>query len=85
MRKRQICVQVDERIARNMEKIRDETGIPISRQIELKLKGFEIRRSARISEEEISDEERADIHEIREEMKRGEKFRLDDVLAELNV
>ena len=85
MRKRQICVQVDERVARNMEKIRDETGIPISRQIELRLKGFEIRRSAHISEEEISDEERADIHEIREEMKRGEKFRLDDVLAELNV
>jgi len=85
MRKRQICVQVDEEVAMNMEKIRDETGIPISRQIELRLKGFEIRKSARIPEEKISDEERADIHEIREEMKRGEKFRLDDVLAELNV
>jgi len=42
MRKRQICVQVDEEVAKNMEKIRDETGIPISRQIELRLKGFEI-------------------------------------------
>ena len=42
MRKRQICVQVDEEVAKNMEKIRDKTGIPISRQIELKLKGFEI-------------------------------------------
>lgn len=42
MRKRQICVQVDEEVAKNMEKIRDETGIPVSRQIELRLKGFEI-------------------------------------------
>lgn len=42
MTKRQICVQLDEDIAKSMEKIRDETGIPISRQIELKLKGFKI-------------------------------------------
>ncbi len=41
--------------------------------------------SALIPEEEISDEERAEIHKIREETKRGEKSRLDDVLAELNV
>ena len=38
-----------------------------------------------IPEEEISDEERQEIHMIRDEMKRGEKFRLDDVLDELNV
>jgi hypothetical protein len=42
MAKRQICVQVDEEVARKMEDIRDKTGIPISRQIELKLKGFKI-------------------------------------------
>ena len=42
MTKRQICVQVDEEIARRMEDIRDKTGIPVSRQIELKLKGFKI-------------------------------------------
>ncbi|MCZ7397103.1 MAG: hypothetical protein O8C59_01150 [Candidatus Methanoperedens sp.] len=42
MGKRQICVQVDEEVAKKMEVIRDETGIPISRQIELKLKGFKI-------------------------------------------
>lgn len=42
MVKRQICVQVDEEIAKMMEGIRDETGIPISRQIELRLKGFKI-------------------------------------------
>lgn len=42
MPKRQICVQVDEELARKMEGIRDKTGIPVSRQIELKLKGFKI-------------------------------------------
>jgi len=42
MGKRQICIQVDEKTAKEMEKIRDETGVPISRQIELKLKGFKI-------------------------------------------
>ncbi len=42
MTKRQICIQVDEDIAREMEEIRDKTSIPVSRQIELKLKGFKI-------------------------------------------
>lgn len=42
MGKRQICVQVDEEVAKKMEELRDKTGIPISRQIELKLKGFKI-------------------------------------------
>jgi len=42
MAKRQICIQVDEEVAKRMEDIRDKTGIPISRQIELKLKGFKI-------------------------------------------
>ena len=42
MAKRQICVQVDEKVAKRMEEIRDQTGIPVSRQIELKLKGFKI-------------------------------------------
>ena len=45
----------------------------------------ELIKSALIPEEEISDEERLEIHKIREETKRGEKFRLDDVLTELNV
>jgi hypothetical protein len=42
MTKRQICVQVDEDVAKRMEDIRDKTGIPISRQIELKLQGYKI-------------------------------------------
>lgn len=38
-----------------------------------------------IPEEEISDEERREIRMIRDEMKRGKKFRLEDILEELNV
>lgn len=45
----------------------------------------ELIRTALIPEEEISNEERAEIHEIREKVKRGERIRLDDALAELNV
>jgi len=52
MAKRQICVQVDEEIAKKMEEIRDKTGIPVSRQIELRLKGFKI----------VEDEERTFGH-----------------------
>ena len=52
MPKRQLCVKVDEEIARKMEEIKDKTGIPLSRQIELKLKGFKI----------LEDEERAFGH-----------------------
>lgn len=46
---------------------------------------IDIQEKLQIPEEEISDEERQEIHMIRDEMKRGEKFRLDDVLDELNV
>jgi antitoxin component of RelBE/YafQ-DinJ toxin-antitoxin module len=52
MAKRQICVQVDEEIAKRMEEIREKTGIPVSRQIELRLKGFKI----------VEDEERTFGH-----------------------
>lgn len=36
-------------------------------------------------EEEINDEEREEIHRIREEMESGKKFRLNDMLAESNL
>lgn len=46
---------------------------------------IEVIRSALVPEEEISDKERAEIRKVRAETKRGKRFRLDDVLAELNV
>lgn len=46
---------------------------------------LELVKSALIPEVEINDEERAEIRKIRDEVKRGERVRLDDALAELNV
>lgn len=40
MAKRQICFQIDETRAKELEAIRTETGLPISRQIEIELKGY---------------------------------------------
>jgi hypothetical protein len=45
----------------------------------------ELIRTALIPEEKVSDEEMAEILDIDAKMRRGERIRLDDVLAELNV
>ena len=37
-----VCVTLPKEIVDEFIKIKDETGIPISKQIELKLKGLEI-------------------------------------------
>ncbi len=44
MPKRQICFTIDEKDVKEFEQLRDETGLPISKIIELKLKGYEIRK-----------------------------------------
>ena len=45
----------------------------------------ELIRTALIPEEKVSDEEMAEILDIDEKMKRGERTTLDNALAELNV
>ncbi len=45
----------------------------------------ELIRTALIPEEKISDKEMAEILDIDTKMRRGERTRLDQVLAELNV
>lgn len=40
--KRQVCFRIDESIVKQMEQVREKTGVPVSTQIELKLKGYEI-------------------------------------------
>jgi hypothetical protein len=40
-KKRQVCFQIEESIVKEMEEIR-ETGVPVSTQIEFRLKGFTI-------------------------------------------
>ncbi len=42
MGKRQICFMIDEEALKEFEQIRDRTGLPVSRQIELKLTGYSI-------------------------------------------
>ena len=41
-KKRQVCFRIEESIVSEMEDIRDKTGVPVSTQIELRLKGFTI-------------------------------------------
>jgi len=43
--KRQVCFRIEESIVKEMEKVREETGVPISTQIELKLKGYTISKN----------------------------------------
>ncbi|MGQ4873886.1 MAG: hypothetical protein ACP6IY_07435 [Promethearchaeia archaeon] len=42
MGKAKLTISLDEKILKQMEKIRDEIGLPISTQIEMKLKGYSI-------------------------------------------
>jgi hypothetical protein len=44
MKKRQVCFTIEEDIIKKMEEVRDKTGIPISKQIELALKGYKIEK-----------------------------------------
>jgi hypothetical protein len=41
-KKRQVCFRIEESIVNEMEDIREKTGVPVSTQIELRLKGFTI-------------------------------------------
>ena len=41
-KKRQVCFRIEESIVKEMEETRDKTGVPVSTQIELRLKGFAI-------------------------------------------
>jgi len=41
----QVCFQIDKELHERMEKVREETGVPISLQLQLKLKGYEISKA----------------------------------------
>ncbi|HEX7482031.1 MAG TPA: hypothetical protein VF350_01000 [Candidatus Bathyarchaeia archaeon] len=43
-KKRQVCFRIEDSIVTEMENIRNKTGVPVSTQIELRLKGFTINR-----------------------------------------
>ena len=42
MAKRQFCFTIEEELMKKYEKISRETGMPVSKVIELELKGYEI-------------------------------------------
>ena len=44
MEKRQVCFTIEEDVVKKMEGVRDKTGVPVSKQIELGLKGYKIEK-----------------------------------------
>ncbi len=54
-------------------------------EIKLLRREMETLRSALIPEEKISSQEIEELHQIKAEMKKGEKIRLRDAFEELNV
>ncbi len=42
VRKRQVCFRLDENLVKELEAVREKTGVPVGTQIELRLKGFAI-------------------------------------------
>ena len=41
-KKRRLCVCLEESTAKKMEQTRDKTGVPVSKQVEMRLKGYTI-------------------------------------------
>jgi len=41
-KKRQVCFRIEESVVKEMEKIREKTGVPVSTQIEMRIKGYSI-------------------------------------------
>ena len=41
-RKRAVSLTISKELVKEMERIREETGVPVSLQIELRLKGYKI-------------------------------------------
>jgi antitoxin component of RelBE/YafQ-DinJ toxin-antitoxin module len=47
--KKQVCVRLDESLVKEMQRVKEETGVPLSQQIELRLKGYDIRKKLRMA------------------------------------
>lgn len=45
VKKRQLCYRIGASLVKDMEKLREETGVPISTQIELRLKGYSVNKA----------------------------------------
>jgi hypothetical protein len=74
MRKEKFTTKVDKDLLEHMEKIRDDTGFPISRQIDLKLKGYKLTKDDKMNNENM-EEDTIDMQErikdVLEDVKEG--------------
>ena len=76
MNKKQVCILLDMNLYKKLKKISEETGLPLSKVIELRLKGFEIVRARKEKRDRLS------IGEIREIMEIKKESLLDKLPAE---
>ena len=44
-KKRQVCFRIEESLVKEMQQIRDQIGVPVSTQVEMRLKGFSITKT----------------------------------------
>ena len=79
MNKKQVCILLDMNLYKKLKKISEETGLPLSKVIELRLKGFEIVRARKEKRDRLS------IGEIREIMEIKKEDLLDKLPAEENM
>jgi len=67
MNKKQVCILLDMNLYKKLKKISEETGLPLSKVIELRLKGFEIVRARKEKRDRLSIGEIREIMEIKKE------------------
>jgi len=67
MNKKQVCILLDMNLYKKLKKISEETGLPLSKVIELRLKGFEIVRARKEKKDRLSIGEIREIMEIKKE------------------
>ena len=79
MNKKQVCILLDMNLYKKLKKISEETGLPLSKVIELRLKGFEIVRARKEKRDRLS------IGEIREIMEIKKEDLLDKLPVEENM
>jgi len=67
MNKKQVCILLDMNLYKKLKKISEETGLPLSKVIELRLKGFEIVKARKEKRDRLSIGEIREIMEIKKE------------------
>lgn len=42
--KQRVCLSLDKDTVKKMKDVKEETGLPLSKQVELKMKGYEVKK-----------------------------------------